>query len=381
MPQRIKCPTGHSLIVADDRAGRTLRCPRCGESVLVPGEAGVVSLASDSSAAPPVSERRESPEESPIVAVTVPSTAIAPSRPILKPQQPPCQSRPAAAPIKPKSRVLPVVTSAPGPPPISLPATVSEPPAAIPPVVSPPVIELPAPDPPPLPPVEPSPPAKEEPVAEDSRLDGSLALPDSPAPSESATESSGDIAAFLHLQFADQPAFAAPPRSPVAARRSLDDDASRTLGVYQLAAALVAAALFSVAPAVWDLVEYIRIDDLDAPFVARWALVLFFLGIVQLAYAVYLFQLPDWATVWVVTVLLLLMAAGYAAVLGMVLISDGDGLLVGPHGLQLADKLAGGQAALWCLCMVCVATILAFFAGRMSVRWRAAERVLQAVGY
>jgi hypothetical protein len=139
--------------------------------------------------------------------------------------------------------------------------------------------------------------------------------------------------------------------------------------------------LFSVAPAVWDLVEYIRIDDLDAPFVARWALVLFFLGIVQLAYAVYLFQLPDWATVWVVTVLLLLMAAGYAAVLGMVLISDGDGLLVGPHGLQLADKLAGGQAALWCLCMVCVATILAFFAGRMSVRWRAAERVLQAVGY
>jgi hypothetical protein len=49
--------------------------------------------------------------------------------------------------------------------------------------------------------------------------------------------------------------------------------------------------------------------------------------------------------------------------------------------LQLADKLAGGQAALWCLCMVCVATILAFFAGRMSVRWRAAERVLQAVGY
>jgi hypothetical protein len=49
--------------------------------------------------------------------------------------------------------------------------------------------------------------------------------------------------------------------------------------------------------------------------------------------------------------------------------------------VQLADKLAGGQAALWCLCMVCVATILAFFAGRMSVRWRAAERVLQAVGY
>jgi hypothetical protein len=95
-----------------------------------------------------------------------------------------------------------------------------------------------------------------------------------------------------------------------------------------------------------------------------------------LAYAVYLFQLPDWATVWVVTMFQLLLAAGYAAVLGMVLISDGDGFLVGPSGLQLADKLAGGKAALWCLCMVSVATILAFFAGRMSVRWRQAERML-----
>ncbi len=160
-----------------------------------------------------------------------------------------------------------------------------------------------------------------------------------------------------------------------------DADVSRTLAVYQLAAALVVAALFSVAPAVWDLVEYIRIDEFDAPFVARWALVLFFVGIVQLAYAVFLFQLPDWASVWVVTLFQLALAAAYAAVLGIVLMSDTGGLLVGPQGLQLADKLAGGQAALWCLCMVSVATILAFFAGRMSVRWRQAERMLQSVQF
>jgi hypothetical protein len=102
---------------------------------------------------------------------------------------------------------------------------------------------------------------------------------------------------------------------------------------------------------------------------------------VQLAYAVYLFQLPDWATVWVVTMFLLLLAAGYAGVLGLVLVSGSDGFFVGPHGLQLADKLAGGQAALWCLCMVSLATILAFFAGRMSVQWQRAERVLRVAGY
>jgi hypothetical protein len=162
---------------------------------------------------------------------------------------------------------------------------------------------------------------------------------------------------------------------------ALHADAGRTLAVYQLAAALAFAALFSVAPAVWDVIEYLQTDELDAPFVARWALVLFFLGVVQLAYAVYLFQLPDWTSVWVVTLWLLVLAFGYAGVLGMVLISQADGFLVGPHGLQLADKLAGGQAALWCLCMVSIATILAFSAGRMSVQWCKAERMLRVAGY
>jgi hypothetical protein len=179
------------------------------------------------------------------------------------------------------------------------------------------------------------------------------------------------------------PDLAPPPLAPVQSTTSaaLHADASRTLAVYQLAAALAAVALFSVAPAAWDVVEYLRSEELDAPFVARWAFVLFFLGVVQLAYAVYLFQLPDWTSVWVVTVWLLVVAAGYAGALGLVLISEADGFLVGPHGLQLADKLAGGQAALWCLCMVSIATILAFFAGRMSVQWRRAERMLRIAGY
>jgi hypothetical protein len=51
---------------------------------------------------------------------------------------------------------------------------------------------------------------------------------------------------------------------------------------------------------------------------------------------------------------------------------------VGEHGLQLADKLASGKAALWCLCMVSLSTILAFFSGRLSTRWHKAEMLLRA---
>src|SRR5215216_963556 len=38
MPLRIECPAGHKLIVPEDRAGRTLRCPRCDAAFVVPGE-------------------------------------------------------------------------------------------------------------------------------------------------------------------------------------------------------------------------------------------------------------------------------------------------------------------------------------------------------
>jgi hypothetical protein len=55
--------------------------------------------------------------------------------------------------------------------------------------------------------------------------------------------------------------------------------------------------------------------------------------------------------------------------LAIALIAKADGWLAGPNGLQLNDGLAGGRAALWCLCMVSVCTILAFFAGRLSFHW------------
>ena len=59
------------------------------------------------------------------------------------------------------------------------------------------------------------------------------------------------------------------------------------------------------------------------------------------------------------------------------LLSPPDGFLVGSGGLQLADKLAGGKAALWCLCMISLSTILAFFAGRLGTTWHRAELMLR----
>jgi hypothetical protein len=226
------------------------------------------------------------------------------------------------------------------------------------------------------PPTPPTPPA-----AALSTPPPSTPAPAIPAPAISvpvisvpATAVAEDEGLFDHLAALDF----APPAAAIRPVAAADNpEAARTLAVYQLAVALVAAALFSVAPAVWDLVEYLRIDG--SPFVARWALLLFFIGVLQLAYAVYLFQLPDWSSVWVITVFALCGAALYAAVLGIVLMSAPDGVLVGPHGLQLTDKLAGGKAALWCVAMVALLVMLALAAGKLCLSWQRAERMLTAV--
>ncbi|MCI0360861.1 MAG: hypothetical protein L0211_20470 [Planctomycetaceae bacterium] len=419
MPLRIKCPTGHTLIVPDDRAGRTLKCPRCDLAVVVPlGETDTAGRALLSVLAERIpaanlaagSLRVAQPAAS-ITAQPTNSTATAESRPAggslrtigartsVAPPTLPRERTPAAqAPVvKPKSRALPT-------PPPTLPEPVQ--PQAEPverqaeqlgPALPKPALPIPepvvAPAPePPAPPIEPAPepPALPAPV---------VAEQPTPALPEPAAETTPPIALSIAQPEAapesppvpiaeEQPAppiAGDPPAPPPFALQidqspaaSLNADAARTLAAYQLAAAMAAAAVFSIVPAVWDVVEFLQVAE--SQFVARWALVLFFMGVVQLAYAVYLFQLPDWTTVWVVTMFSLALAAVYAAVLGLVLLSPADGLLVGPHGLQLADKLAGGKAALWCLCMISLTTILAFFAGRLGTSWHRAEMMLRVAG-
>jgi hypothetical protein len=141
-----------------------------------------------------------------------------------------------------------------------------------------------------------------------------------------------------------------------------------------LALATIAAALFAAAPAILDVVDYVRFSDAPgAAFVARWALMVLLLGSLQAAYGLYVILCPDWAAVWSVTVALLAHAGIYAMALGLILISSAGGTLLGQHGLQLTDRLAGGKAALWCICIVSLSTILAFLAGRLSFACRRAD--------
>jgi hypothetical protein len=223
---------------------------------------------------------------------------------------------------------------------------------------------------PPGDPVEGEPPTPDEVKTLESSVPIEVELEQQVAASDDRPSSSG-IELFLEPE-------AEPPLTDtsVAARPTISADPHWLPAVYLLAGAMAGAAVFGMIPAAWDVADYWRLAD--SQFVARWALVLVGLGLVQIAYAVYLVQLPDWTSVWVVTLHSLALAALYAMVLGLVFISREDGAIV--RALQLSDKLAGGQALLWCLCMVSISVILAFFAGRLSVQWHKAETLLRRAG-
>jgi hypothetical protein len=147
--------------------------------------------------------------------------------------------------------------------------------------------------------------------------------------------------------------------------RGYQAEPSRRSTVYQLAAAMILASLFSLTPAVLDVAEHFR--TIDSPGVSRWVFLLLLASIVQIAYAVYLVQMPDWSTVWVVSLVTLALAMVYAMLVGVLMLSGAQSELVQLLGLE--DQLSGNRAAGWCTIMLSLSCLLAYATGQVSVRW------------
>jgi hypothetical protein len=149
-------------------------------------------------------------------------------------------------------------------------------------------------------------------------------------------------------------------------RPGYEPDLGKRELVIAVGIAVLLTAMLGCVPAIWELKEHFQ--AVASPGVARWTYGVFFLALLQLAYALYLMQLPDWSSLWVVTSMLLLVAAGYALILGALLARNPEGTFV--RMLDLSDDLVGGRAATWCLVMLTVTGLLAVGTGRLATTWR-----------
>ncbi len=152
-------------------------------------------------------------------------------------------------------------------------------------------------------------------------------------------------------------------------------DAGKLASVVYLAVAVGVVALLGMLPAALEIADHFRFID-DSPGIARWAWLLILLGTIQLAYAVYLVQLPDWSSVWVVALMWLVVATLYAMLLGIVLLSSADNGVL--QWLDL-DQVTRAKSARWCFMMLSLNSLLTYMAGRTSVRWHRAYRQLTSI--
>lgn len=196
---------------------------------------------------------------------------------------------------------------------------------------------------PPMLPLEPGPAG----VAASVGMSGSPSPPQLPVP------------AAISASVPEEPA-EAPPK-----RRGIRPNPSQIATAYWFGAALIFAAVVGVCPAALEFADHVRHLETSAG-VSRWAYLLLLLAAMQIAYAVYVMQLPDWGTVWVATGFTLLVAAAYATLLGFLLLSSDVSQSVG--FLQLADGLRQ-KAVSWCFLMLSLSCLLTYIGGRAGAGW------------
>ena len=329
MSLKLHCTScGRPLRAPPRQAGQTVRCPSCGTRLTVPTELSDASPRRESSAqdAPDLIAPPE--PDSDLLSPPLRAESSPPPLPAQRPPRPPKR--------KPRIQDRPLV------------ATDSS------------VLALPAQDSTPLPAAE-SPPPLPDTTPPPPLLDAT-----SPQPPSTAVPSPADAPPSVQpppIPLSEPPPVPAPVGLPGVEHHWL-----KRWPVYQLGMWVMVVAVVSVIPALLDLLQHAR--QADSAGMSRWALALLLAGGLQIAYAVYLMQLPDWSTAWVMSVVMLVLATVYAALLGALTLAKPQSQFI--QFLELGDKLPGHQATIWCLMMLVLSACLAYFSGRISFRWRRA---------
>jgi hypothetical protein len=192
--------------------------------------------------------------------------------------------------------------------------------------------------------------------------------------------------AVIHCSQCDRPltipAVQAPPPPPIAPPALVDEEPaivvntmveSRTHSrsdrdrprLQLVALALVLLALLGVIPVALALMQP---RDIGPVHLERWSCAVLLVGILELAYAVYLLQLPDWSSMRVVSFVTLGIAAVYAAVAGIRLLAASGNRVMEFWELD-GNGFSSSQEALWCFMMVLLTGSLSYLAGRFGAQW------------
>jgi hypothetical protein len=129
--------------------------------------------------------------------------------------------------------------------------------------------------------------------------------------------------------------------------------------------ALAGIAIVGWIPALWEIT--VTYQAFETSGVGRWVYLLIWLTVMHGAYAIYVGQLPDTSSLWMVTLFTLAMATFYAGLLGITLVVRPETTWLAD--LDLLEQLQGRRASGWCFIMLCLESLLSYLSGRASFRW------------
>lgn len=111
------------------------------------------------------------------------------------------------------------------------------------------------------------------------------------------------------------------------------------------------------------------LEHLDLEAAPGWARVVLLLAALEAFYVLWMLVTPDWASVRVVTVVFVLVAALYAAATVVALVTPPD------QPLPLGSGELRHAAPHWCASVVLVSLLAAYLCGRAGAKWRRAFKL------
>lgn len=132
-----------------------------------------------------------------------------------------------------------------------------------------------------------------------------------------------------------------------------------------VAVSLVALALVGLIPL---LVDALLTRDTEPPGWERWAIAVFWFSMLEICYAIYVWQLADWSALRVVSWMTLLVAGVYAMAAAFRGLAAESNRVTTFWDLD-GNAFSSGQEVLWCFLMVVLSGLLSYVAGTWSAQW------------
>ena len=108
----------------------------------------------------------------------------------------------------------------------------------------------------------------------------------------------------------------------------------------------------------------------------RWIYLQVFVAAIHIIYAVFLFQISRWSAMRAVSVAMLVVAFVFGVISAGLLIGGGQGVVAAFLGLSFVMVK---RAAIWCVVMLVLATLMSYLGGRESANWQRAELLLEEI--